>query len=384
MDDAAVIKELGYEANTKYISVSYRSGFTVSLLVLLRLFVRSFFNSRSQSYDAYWAQPGETLAFSSFKNEHNAIEEYIRNCDVRLRHIQLDLTRGTGLNVYAIIAGGMLRLPSFLVHLVRHYGFGALRRFAYPFLGYALFRHLRRKFRSADRKGTVITTNLVHPVSLAVHYAARAAGWRTVYLEHAMTPKLIAKDRGYTKMLLRSSHTKQMLAKTGIDPNSMEVLEYWIQHVTPAPLGATAIQRLGIAINDLDEFADIEYLAKAASRNSIRCELRINDADSRIRAFHTLGANVGAAVFSAAESDIVDFIKRQDVVIVGNSSVLLDCLRASACGLLPAPEMRKCTTITVLSNTCVIQRPRVARVAQTSKFLVIGAEYECGVWAAHS
>jgi hypothetical protein len=327
--DANLIRELGAEANTKYMNDVYRAGYVASIFILLRIWVKSLLNHRQDPCDEQWRRPGATLAFSVFKNERNAIEEHTRQCDTNWSHVRLDVGSATGLKFYAALGAGMRRAPGFFYRLVRVYGFGSLRRMAYPFLGYCIYRYLREKFENIEQKGTVVTTNMTHPVSLAIHYAAKAAGWQTTYLEHAMTPKLIAKDHGYSKIYLRSSHTKEMFVDKGINRDTIEILPYWVPQARPAAFDATAIRHVGFAVNSYDSFEETERLVAILSERGIRSEIRVHDADKRISAFRSLGIKLGATISSAAVSDILEFIRRQDVVIVGNSSVLLDCLRAN-------------------------------------------------------
>jgi hypothetical protein len=325
----AVIRELGFEANTKYINDAYRNSLAASFFVLARVWVKALFRRHSGSTEEQWMLPGCTLAFSMFKNERSAIEEYIQQ-GASISHVRLNFQDAKGLNFSAVLCGGIVHFPWFLYRLVREYGFGALRRMAYPFLGYAVYRHLRVRFRNVRPAGIVITTNMVHPVSLAIHYAAAAEGWATVFLEHAMTPKLIAKDRGYSKILVRSSHTKEMLVDLGMRRETIDVLGYWSLPSRPAQISPAAVKRLGYCVNSLDDLSDIEYLVPLLVGRGIHCEIRVHDADKRYAALCALGARFGASISSAAESEISGYIRRQDLVVVGNSGVLLDCLREDA------------------------------------------------------
>lgn len=326
---AAIVKELGLEANIGLINQAYRSSFLASIFIVFRVLVKSLFNRTSEARREKVALSGGVLAFSVFKNERSAIEEYVRERGEIVSHVRLDFRRATGLNFLAVLAGGSWRLPEFIYHFVRVYGLGSLRRFAYPFLGYSIFIYLRSRLDRIDPKGTVITTNTIHPISLAIHYAALCAGWRSVFLEHAMTPRIIAKDRGYSRMLLRSAHTKDMLVDLGISADAIEVLEYWKPSAGPTRRGKAKIKNLGFAVNDLDDFGVIESVISVLSQAGMNCEVRVHDADKRIRKFKDLGVRLGVTISSAAHSDILDFVKRHDTVVVGNSSVLLDCLRAS-------------------------------------------------------
>jgi hypothetical protein len=328
IDDDDVIYELALEANTKFINTTYHTGFVLSSLILGNFAVRALLSRGSAANEAGWARPGVTLAFSLFKNERSAIEEHMRQSDVKWIHVQLDLKRLTGLDFRAAFCAGARRSPTFFTRLINQRGFSALRRVAYPFIGYGIFTHVREKFSGLEPKGTVVTTNLTHPVSIAIHSAAVKAGWRTIYLEHAMTPRMIARDLGYSTMLVRSGHTKEMLVDSGIPRERVEVLPYWGSQSCPAPINAAEIRRLGFAINGHDSLDDTAYLVARFRAKGIRCEIRVHDADKRLDTLRSIGARLGVQISSAAASDITEFIARQDLVVVGNSSVLLDCLRA--------------------------------------------------------
>lgn len=331
--ESSVVGELAWEANTKYVNDAYRSGVLLSLLTLGRLWARSRSNPDAVTQDARLSVPAATLAFSTFKNERTTIEEHIRLGGVACTHIQIDLKNATGIDFAAALRAGLTRAPQFLYHLVSACGFAAVRRLAYPFLGYCMYRYLLGKFAGVEPRGTVVTTNTVHPMSLAAHYAAKAAGWQTVFIEHAMTPMYIAKDRGYSKIMVRSPHTKRMFEDKGLDPASIETLSYWGECVSSATFDASSLERVGFAVNSLDPLEDVEYVARILQQRGVRCEIRVHDADKRLPAFKRFGALYDIAISSAAGSDIADFVRRQQVVIVGNSSVLLDCLRDKVAGI---------------------------------------------------
>ena len=338
--ESSIIGELAWEANTKYINDAYRSGVLLSLLTVARIWARSRANPIAPTQDARLSVPAATLAFSTFKNERTTIEEHVRLGGPACTHIQIDLKNATGIDFAAALRAGILRAPRFLYYLVSERGFAAVRRMAYPFLGYCVYQYLLGKFASVEQRGTVVTTNTVHPLSLAAHYAAKAAGWQTVFIEHAMTPRYIAKDRGYSKILVRSPHTKHMFVDKGLDPANIEILSYWGECTVTAPIDASALKRVGFAVNSLDSLADVEYIAQILQQRGVSCEIRVHDADKRLPAFKRFGAQRGIVISSAGGSDIADFVRRQQVVIVGNSSVLLDCLRNHVAGIYfwPGPN----------------------------------------------
>jgi hypothetical protein len=120
-----------------------------------------------------------------------------------------------------------------------------------------------------------------------------------------------------------------MFEDKGVDPASIEVLSYWGEYRSPAPIDPSTLERVGFAVNSLDPLKDVEYVAQKLRQRGLRCEMRVHDADKRLPAFRRFGAQFDIEISSAAGSDIADFVRRQQVVVVGNSSVLLDCLRAN-------------------------------------------------------
>jgi len=328
MDEIAVIRELCFEANTKYINAAYRSGRAVSAAVVLRCLVGSLVNRSPDSLEKSAAVPGATLAVSMFRNERTAIDEHIAQGTSNWQHVHIDASRGTGVNFAAALLRASLRVPRFVKQVVSSFGREPLRRFAYPYIGFAIYLHLRDVFARQPVKGTIITANMAHPLSLAIHYAALHGGWQTVYLEHAMTPRSIARERGYSRLLVRSPHTRELLVDSGIDRARIDVLDYWRTPERLPGFAGGSVRRVGFAVNDLDDLDSIGQMAEQLVARGIRCEIRVHDSDRRLGLFRQMGARLGVEISSAAGSGIVDYVRRHDLVIVGNSSVLLDCARA--------------------------------------------------------
>ncbi|MGH8238412.1 MAG: hypothetical protein ACREXP_15520, partial [Steroidobacteraceae bacterium] len=203
LSERAIIRALGFEANTPYADIAYRKSAFISLLILGRMLLRAAQSALSAPPPALPC--GAHLAFSMFKNEKSAIEEHIGATGDDWCHISLDLKRLTGLSFLRILAAIPLHGPRFFYHLVGAYGLRSLKTFPYPLLGYLIYKHLQRSLGSL-RPGRIVTANISHPVSLGIHYAAMSAGLATAYLEHAATPRLIAHDHGYDEILVRSPH----------------------------------------------------------------------------------------------------------------------------------------------------------------------------------
>jgi hypothetical protein len=69
-------------------------------------------------------------------------------------------------------------------------------------------------------------------------------------------------------------------------------------------------------------------LLKALGGGGVAVKLRAHDSDIRFRRLKRLSVECGVSFSNAAESTIAAFMREVDLVIAGNSNVLLDCLRA--------------------------------------------------------
>lgn len=339
MDDRAIISRLAFEANDVHLSVAYNKGILLSVATTLRTYLRGLTAPPTTFPAPSLAHAPADVAFSVFKNERSTVEEHKARTGLQWQHVNIELASCSGLPFASIVASAPWRLPVFLYLLVDQFGWRSLRTFAYPFLGYLIYKYLRRAFRKVHRATRVVTVNMSHPISLAVQYAATDAQLQTIFLEHAPTPRLIARDHGYTEVYVRSPHTKVLLARAGISAERVRLIDYWQQATLDLPMPIGNVRRVGIAVNDWDEFDNTAELSRELLRRGIECQIRVHDADRRLNAFRQLGRELAIEISSAAAGNIVDFVKHQDVVVVGNSSVLLDCFRArvAAIYLWPGP-----------------------------------------------
>jgi hypothetical protein len=325
--ESELIAALGFEPSTKY--ALYRRSVFLSALILAKLSFNAW--RRPAGGDealesAIRAEPA--LAFCMFKNERDTVLAHIAKTGVPWKLIDIDLSHLSGLDFHRLFRGGWLLLPRFLFQLVGQYGLRALRTFAHPFFGYLVYRYMREKLARARPDCTVITANISHPVSLAIQYAARACNLRTVFIEHAMSPQHIAKDRGYDEYLVRSPHTALLFAAGGVNPSRVKVLPYLRLPAVAPPIVAERVATVGIAVNDLDDFDSVIRSTETLTRLGKTCRVRVHDADKRFPRFRAWGAQRGIEISSATGSSIQEFITRCDLVVAGNSSVLFDCYHA--------------------------------------------------------
>jgi hypothetical protein len=323
LKDNELVKELGREANTPHINNAYRKGVVVSALILVRFLMAALMSHKP----APLPRSG-TLAFYLFRNERTAIEEHVVKTGAAWQSVVIDVNTASGVDFSGVAVASVFLLPGFLLRLTRAHGLKALQRFAHPFIAYLTFHVLERELRACERSTVVVTTNMIHPMSIAIHCAAAAVGLRTVFLEHAMTPRSIARDLGYDELLVRSQHTHDMLVDVGIPKHRIRVLPYWDVLPQAVPIEPARVARVGFAVNDLDDIDCVIDVVKRLMSMNKRCEVRVHDSDRRLDTFRKLAARLGYEVSSAAASSIFDFVRRQDLIVVGNSNVLLDCLRA--------------------------------------------------------
>jgi hypothetical protein len=98
--------------------------------------------------------------------------------------------------------------------------------------------------------------------------------------------------------------------------------------VQRAPQASGDIRTAAICINDLDRYEWVVELAQTLRRFDLRISIRLHDADPRLEKFRELARTLGATFSSARESKIAAYLAGVDLVIVGNSNVVADALRA--------------------------------------------------------
>ena len=198
-------------------------------------------------------------------------------------------------------------------------------RLTYPLLGWLLYRTFRAMLLGRTNV-TVVTTNMQHPLSIGVAWAAHDAGQASVFLEHATTPRLVFRDRGYARYWVAFPHTRQMLIDLGVAADRVQTFEQTRIERVAEPQVTTG--SAGICVNILDSLDAISEVARALSHRGFEVILRVHDADLRIARLRTLAAELGVEFDSARASRIEVFFERVDLVVAGNSNVVGDALIA--------------------------------------------------------
>jgi hypothetical protein len=315
-----ILEDLFYEQEHEALSNSYRHGLLRTLFVLGRSI---FFAARPAHSDGDLIGNGGLLAVAFFDNELAAVD--------RAREvITIDAVAKYDIRSLSVVRQqlGLLVVCAELLYFCRLTlqvkGIGYLRRLSIPAIGWLLYRTFGRLLR--NRSGvTVLTTNMVHPTSLGVSWAAVGAGQATVFYEHATTPQIIMKDRGYSRVYVNFQHTRGMLIAHGFDPQRIHVM----QALEPAPaVLPNVVRTAAICINSYDSLPAITDIASVLRAHDLRVILRIHDADPRVSLLNALGQQAGFEIDLATQSKIQDFLRGIDLVITGNSNVIADALLA--------------------------------------------------------
>lgn len=319
--DQRIVQDLFFEQDVEILAVSYKHGVLRTLFVLLRSLV---FSRRSATRADARVASHKSIAVVFFPNECQAIakaRDRIRVDDI----LQLDL------HSLAIVReqlgwAGMWRETVRFVRLAaalkRWRQFG---RFTYPLLGWLLYRSF---FSLLDGKNnvTVVTTNMQHPLSIGVAWAAVCAGQPADFYEHATTPRAVVRDRGYRHVYVNFEHTRHMLVELGFQSDRIHVLPRIPR--LPERAQAQPIRHVGICINFFDSLESIDTITRVLRERGWGVSYRVHDADPRLAQLKRLGAEHAAGWSDARQSRIEAFLGTVDLIVAGNSNVIADALTA--------------------------------------------------------
>lgn len=318
---AAIVDDLFFEQENEVLGSLYRHGLLRTIFVVCRSVL--FSRPAAGGADSLGA-PGSTLAVVFFKNELHAITHAAPG--VRIDKIlKLDIT-SLGLIRAELGLGTVLsELLYFLRVVTGRKGRRYIPRVGIPCLGWLLYKTFVAKFGRG--KGlTVITTNMQHPTSIAVQWAAHLTGQSTVFVEHATTPALVFKDRGYDHYYVNFEHTRQMMVTKGAAPASVHVMGDFIGRAQGT--ADARIRCVGICINDLDSFESVADITDVLQQHGLQVSYRLHDADPRLSRFRTEARRLGIGFSSARATKISDYLAEVDLVVAGNSNVVADALKA--------------------------------------------------------
>jgi len=167
----------------------------------------------------------------------------------------------------------------------------------------------------------IICTNLIHPSSIAVAWAAKDLGISLDYCEHAVTSEKISLPLlDYRNYFVAHQHTKEMLIKSGIRPDRVKLLSNAL--VKAKPIIPSAVNKIGFCINDLDSLESIELVISSLASLGFSVECRVHDSDKRFKSIERMVSKKGYAIESAKSTGINVFLSKIDLLIAGNSNVI--------------------------------------------------------------
>jgi hypothetical protein len=316
-----IVQELFFEQEHDALSIGYRHGLLRTMFVIGRTLFARRGDTLAQARRCFGT---ERVAVVFFENEARAIQgvaQHLRVDEV----LRLDL-RSLGL-IRAVLgfSGALAALAEFLLLTARLKGIGYLRRCGVASVGWLLYRAFESML-AAPRPATIITTNMISPTSIGVHWGAIAAGKRTEFFEHATTPGIIMNQRGYHRLYVNFPHTRDLMAERGFSADRIEVLGN--VQVAERRAGPLRLARAALCMNSYDSMQSILDISDVLARRGAQVTYRIHDADPRVRDITALAKQRGFAVSLARQSPIKEILAVVDLVITGNSNVIADALIA--------------------------------------------------------
>ena len=204
-------------------------------------------------------------------------------------------------------------------------GWSHVGRLCYPLLGWLLFRAFHSRLEG--KTGVVLlTSNMQHPLSLGTVWAAVMTGQTADFYEHATTPRLVARDRGYREVYVQFEHTREMLVEQGFNPNHVHALS--ADKPTGAVVEPRPIRSVGICINFFDSMESIADITEVVQECGLSAAYRVHDADPRFAKLAKLAHRRGVRLDDVRQSGIEQFLETVDLVVAGNSNVLADAVLA--------------------------------------------------------
>lgn len=316
-----ILEDLFYEQEHEALSNSYRHGVLRTMFVLARSL---FLCAPVRDGEAAPLHDGELVAVAFFENEFAAVKRAEELISIQ-RILRFDLRALSRVRAELGWRRTCSELWYFLRLTLRVKGLRYLGRASIPALGWLVYRMFERLLAGKSNL-TLLTTNMVHPTSLGVTWATLGAGQRSVFYEHATTPQIIMKDRGYQRVYVNFQHTRGMLIAKGFDADRIEVMQPPLERaVAPA---AVTVCTAAVCINSYDELASVSDIVEVLKEQGLQVIVRIHDADPRVAEVRAMSSRLGFEVDLARASKIQVFFTRVDLVVTGNSNVIADALIA--------------------------------------------------------
>lgn len=329
IDENDLVRKLLYESINFSGARAYKDGFLLSVASIIYYSVNSLIKKSTQVLDFKKLNPKVVYCFWQFENEKNAIlleKNRDQNCWV---DVNINPRQCKGLEWRKVFWTNPFLIIKFFYIAKKNLGCKSLRSFAHGYIGYLVYRNLMRVGGKNIKDITILTANMVSPLSVAINEYGQSMGYATCYLEHAMTPKPAIHGVEYSRYLIRSSHTKKMLSELGVDESIIYINNKYKYDYQIQKLRKTHFEIIGVAINDEDNPDEICKLIFNLVRGNYKVHIRIHDADIRFKLFKKMANKFGVKIESAKSRPIKSYLDEIDFIFVGNTSVILDAVIAN-------------------------------------------------------
>lgn len=321
-----LIRNLFSEASTDIMNSEYHNRLYYSLLIF---FHRLLIKPRNEDADNIKLDSKYSrISFSFFLNEKQAVDRELRvdrNFHVPLKSFRSIILQNKKTFVKALV--------KFFFLSPKHFKF--FQNFTHPFFSYFFYCMLRKKFSDSNYTGEVVVYNCINPYSLAVTYAARFSGLKVIYSEHAPTASIAAAHISlFDASYVRFYHTKLMLEGKGHPAHKIICrsadLNSKARYSVESLLHDRQINNISYCVNMQDSWELVEEVVSMLSTLKVHVNVRVHDADSRLKAFKKMfkGAD-GVVVESSSVSPFEKYVENKDIVICGISGVAGDCVVAN-------------------------------------------------------
>jgi hypothetical protein len=322
-----LIKLIYYEALRFDDLSKIKNSFIISCLKLIYYHFLCLWKKSTEIYDFSNPQH-QVVCFWQFRNERDAICKEIESEEKSWISIEINPRMCKGVNWRKVFWINPLFIIKFIILSIKYVGFKSMRSFSPAYNAYALHNYLLKVNRKNIPSISVLTTNMVSPISIAINEFAQNLGLKTYYLEHAITPRLAFHGVIYSNYIVRAAHTKNMMIELGIPSDIIELNKNYLYTFPPKLKNKFLFNRIGIAINDLDSIESIQELVFFLKQKKLKIILRVHEADLRFKFFSALASKLNVEIESAAIKPIKNFLQNIDFIFAGNSTVLFDAIVA--------------------------------------------------------
>jgi hypothetical protein len=318
-----LVADLFFEQEDKILGTCYKSGFIYSIYVIFRAF--KFFSIKEKIHSHLQLEEGTRTAVVFFLNELNAIQK--SHNDYRVDNIiKLSTNNLSIIRSELGIKKTIIEIFNFILLTRKYKGFQYFRKMGYPTLGWLLYKTFSSILENVNN-ATIITTNMQHPLSIGVATAAFVTDNKSEFYEHSMTPKKVMHRRRYNILNVDLRHTAVALQDKKI-VNSCDTINILKKNMHPSiEFNISNVKLIGVCVNDLDSLNEVEMIIKLLINLHYNVKLRVHDADSRYRVIQKLSEKYKTPIESAKSTHIVDYLNKVDLVICGNSNVLIDAVK---------------------------------------------------------